>query len=113
MSPLALRVTLEEVLTDEVFAKIYANVDHMAKGMEQVIDKYNAPFRIETMGNRLCYHFIPERAHDPLTGLVQVGFGGLYEFSHTYMWNHGMLIMPYFNMLIIGPDQNQDDTDKF
>ena len=113
MSTLALRVTLEEVFTDEVFAKINASVDYMAAGMERVIDKYQAPFRVEKMGNRLCYHFIPEQAFDPLAGLVQVGFGGLFEFTHAYLWNHGLLIMPFFNMLILSPEHPQEDTDRF
>lgn len=113
ISTLALRVTLEDVFTDKVFDKIYANVDYMKKEMEATIEKYNAPFRIETMGNRLCYHFIPERAYEPLGGLVQVGFGGLFEFTHAYLWNHGMLIMPYFNMIIQGPNQTKEDNDKF
>ena len=113
MSILALRITLEEVLTDEVFATINANVTYMAKEMERVIEKYRAPYRIETMGNRLCYHFIPDKCYDPLVGLVQVGFGGLFEFSHAYAWNHGMLIMPYFNMLLIAPDHTKADTDNW
>jgi len=113
MSMLALRITLEEVLTDKVFARINANVDYMKKGMEKSIKKYKAPYRIETMGNRLCYHFIPDKCYDPLAGLVQVGFGGLFELSHAYFWNRGMLIMPYFNMLMLAPDHPREDTDKF
>lgn len=112
ISTLALKVTLEEVFTDEVFNKIYANAEYVKAKMEAINEKYNAPFRIETMGNRLCYHFIPEQAFEPLAGLVQVGFGGFFEFTHAYLWNHGFLIMPYFNMLIFGPNQSQEDSDK-
>jgi len=110
MSIHALRVTLEEVLTDEVFDQINQNVSDIVKQMEQVNKKYNAPFRIETMGNRICYHFIPDQCFDPLAGLIQVGFGGLFELSHAYAWNHGMLIMPYFNMIMITPQHSADDT---
>ena len=113
MSTLALRITLEEVFTDEVFAKIYDNAEYMKKGMEAIIEKYNAPFRVETMGNRLCYHFIPDKCHDPIAGLVQIGFGGFFELSHAYLWNRGMLIMPYFNMLLLAPEHSHQDTDKF
>ena len=110
MSIHALRVTLEEVLTDEVFAGIGRDVTDIVTQMEQVNKKYDAPFRIETMGNRICYHFIPDKCYDPLAGLIQVGFGGLFELSHAYAWNHGMLIMPYFNMIMITPQHSAEDT---
>ncbi len=113
MSSLALRVTLDEVLTEEVFKEINTNADYLATGMRNTIKKYNAPFRIEVMGNRLCYHFIPEEALDPLTGAVSVGFGGLFEYSHAYAWNNGILIMPYFNMMLIAPGHTQEDSDKW
>jgi hypothetical protein len=45
--------------------------------------------------------------------LIQVGFGGLFELSHSYAWNHGMLIMPYFNMLMITPQHSKQDTQKW
>lgn len=112
MSTLALRITLEEVFTDAVFGKIAANVSNVVKGMEDSIRKYNAPFRIETMGNRICYHFIPEKVYEPLAGITQIGFGGLFEFTHAYFWNHDMLIMPYFNMFMLSPDHTQQDSDK-
>ena len=41
------------------------------------------------------------------------GFGGLFEFSHAYAWNHGILIMPYFNMLIVTPQHSLEDTDRW
>ncbi len=113
MSIHALRVTLEEVLTKEVFAHIGKNMTVMASEMERVNKKYDAPFRIETMGNRICYHFIPDQCFDPLAGLIQVGFGGLFELSHAYAWNHGMLIMPYFNMMMITPQHTLEDTRKW
>ncbi len=113
LSTLALRVTLEEVLTEKTFAKINKNVAYMKSEMERVNKKYKAPYRIETMGNRLCYHFIPEQAFEPLGGLIQVGFGGLFEFSHAYLWNRGFLLMPYFNMVIVAPQHTKADTDKF
>ena len=109
----ALRVTLEEVLTDEVFGRIGAHVDDMVAGMNASIEKYGAPFLIETMGNRISYTFIPERCHDPISASVGIGFGGMFEFSHAYAWNRGIMIMPYFNMLLITPQHSKADTEKW
>ena len=111
ISTLALKVTLEEIFTPEGFKPMLETAAYAKAGMEAIIEKYDAPFCIETMGNRLCYHFIPEKVHDPVAGLIQVGFGGLFELSHFMAWNRGYLIMPYFNMMLIAPQHTKEDID--
>jgi hypothetical protein len=44
---------------------------------------------------------------------VGIGFGGMFEFSHAYAWNRGIMIMPYFNMLIVTPLHSEADTAKW
>ena len=46
-----------------------------------------------------------------IAGLVQVGFGGLFELSHFMAWNRGYLIMPFFNMILVAPQHSQEDID--
>lgn len=113
LSATALRVTLEEVLTDEVYGKIGTHVDEIVDGMMASIKKYDAPFLVEKMGNRISYTFIPERCYDPVSASVGIGFGGFFEFSHAYAWNRGIMIMPYFNMLIVTPQHSKEDTAKW
>lgn len=113
ISAKALRVTLEEVLTDEVYAQVGSHVDAIVEGMMASIEKYEAPFLVEKMGNRISYTFIPERCHDPVSASVGIGFGGMFEFSHAYAWNRGIMIMPYFNMLIVTPQHSRDDTARW
>ncbi|MBW2243511.1 MAG: aminotransferase class III-fold pyridoxal phosphate-dependent enzyme [Deltaproteobacteria bacterium] len=113
MSTTALRVTMQEVMTPQVFEPLLEKAGYVRKAMEDVFKKYDAPFRAEMIGNRLCYHFIPDQSFDPLTGITQIGFGGLFEFTHAYLWYHGLLIMPFFNMLLICPQHTQQDLDRF
>jgi glutamate-1-semialdehyde 2,1-aminomutase len=113
MSTVALRVTMQEVMIPSVFEEIHAKARFVHEGMSAVFEKYGAPFRSEIMGNRLCFHFISDRAHDPLTGIAQIGFGGLFEFAHAYMWYNGLLIMPFFNMVLVCPQHTQEDLDKY
>ena len=113
MSARALRVTLEEVLTVEVYSKVEKHVDAIVAGMNASIEKYNAPFRVEVMGNRIAYTFIPEKCYDPVSASVGIGFGGLFEFSHAYAWNRNILVMPYFNMLIVTPQHTREDTERW
>ena len=113
LSARALRVTLEEVLTEETYAKVGKHVDDIVNGMTASIKKYDAPFLVEKMGNRISYTFIPERCHDPVSASVGIGFGGMFEFSHAYAWNRGIMIMPYFNMLLVTPQHSKADTKKW
>jgi glutamate-1-semialdehyde aminotransferase len=113
MSTVALRVTLQEIMTPEAFTPLLGKCEFVLQGMEEIFARYNAPFRAEMMGNRLCYHFIPDQCFDPLTGLTQIGFGGLFEFSHHYLWYRGMLIMPFFNMFLICPQHTEKNLDQF
>jgi glutamate-1-semialdehyde 2,1-aminomutase len=113
MSTTALRVTMQEVMTPSVFDPLLTNADYVRQGMADIFQKYQAPFRSEMMGNRLCFHFIPDRCEDPLTGITQIGFGGLFEFAHAYLWYHGLLIMPFFNMFLLCPQHTREDLDYF
>ena len=113
MSTTALRVTMQEIMTPQVFEPLLAKCEDLRQRMEDTHTKYDAPFRAESMGNRLCFHFIPEQAKDPATGLLQVGFGGLFEFAHSFMWTRGMLIMPFFNMFLICPQHTAEQIDQF
>ena len=106
-------MTLEEVLTDEVYGAVGQHVDEIVAGMNASIKKYNAPFLIEKMGNRIAYTFIPEKCYDPVSASVGIGFGGMFEFSHAYAWNRGIMIMPYFNMLIVTPQHTSEDTARW
>ena len=113
MGTVALRVTMQEVMVPAVFDPLLEKCAALRQRMEDTHTKYGAPFRAEQMGNRLCFHFIEDEASEPLGGLVQVAFGGLFEFAHAFLWYHGMLIMPYFNMILIAPQHTQEDIDKF
>jgi len=113
VSAKALRVTLEQVLTGEVYARVGVHVDAIVAGMSASIEKYAAPFLVEKMGNRIAYTFIPEKCYDPVSASVGIGFGGMFEFSHAYAWNRGIMIMPYFNMLIVTPQHEPADTQRW
>jgi glutamate-1-semialdehyde aminotransferase len=113
MSTVALRVTMQEVMTPEVFEPLLQKAKFLDDGMRAIFKKYNAPFRSEMMGNRLCFHFIPDKCEDPLTGITQIGFGGLFEFAHAYLWYHGLLIMPFFNMVLVCPQHTQEELDRY
>jgi len=108
----ALRLSLEHNYTNETFAKMFASMDHLARGMRGVIDKHRAPFRVDTFGARLNVSFMPEVAHDALSAAKGVGFGGYREYWLYYCLNRGLLLIPIVNMILTGPDTTFADCDK-
>ncbi len=99
----ALRLSLEHNFTEETFAKMNASMDIIEQGMNEVIAKHGAPFRTDRMGARTNISFLPERAYDAKCALRGIGFGGLHEYWTYYCLNRGVLLIPFFNMIITSP----------
>ena len=65
-NPLAMaaaRAMLTEVLTDEAYAHLDRLRDRMRDGLQGVIDRHDAPWRVVTAGAKGCVSFLP--APDP------------------------------------------------
>ncbi|MGA8246460.1 MAG: aminotransferase class III-fold pyridoxal phosphate-dependent enzyme [Nocardioides sp.] len=63
-NPLAMaaaRAMLTEVLTDDAYAHLDRLRDRMRDGLQAVIDRYDAPWRVVTAGAKGCVSFLPHR----------------------------------------------------
>jgi glutamate-1-semialdehyde 2,1-aminomutase len=63
-NPLAMaaaRAMLTEVLDDAAYARLDALRDRMRDGLQGVIDRYDAPWRVVTAGAKGCVSFLPHR----------------------------------------------------
>ncbi|TIO06740.1 aspartate aminotransferase family protein [Mesorhizobium sp.] len=98
----AMRATLEEVMTDEN----YARMDHLARrldaGLTAAIDRYRLPWHVARVGARVEFICAPgplrnggeaEAAHAP----------ELEAAIHVALVNRGVLIAPFHNMMLISP----------
>ena len=108
----ALRLSLEHNYTEKTFAKMFASMSHLERGMKAIIDKHGAPFRVDSVGARLDVSFTPEVAYDALSAVKGVGFGGYREYWLYYCLNRGILLIPIVNMILTGPDTTLEDCDK-
>ncbi|MGC4110932.1 MAG: aminotransferase class III-fold pyridoxal phosphate-dependent enzyme [Nocardioides sp.] len=63
-NPLAMaaaRAMLTEVLTDDAYAHLDRLRDRMRDGLQAVIDRHDAPWRVVTAGAKGCVSFMPDR----------------------------------------------------
>jgi glutamate-1-semialdehyde 2,1-aminomutase len=107
----ALRLSLEHNYTDATFAKMFASMAHLERGMRGAIEKHGAPFRVDAVGARLNVSFMPDVAYDALSAAKGVGFGGYREYWLYHCLNRGIVLIPIVNMILTGPDTTLDDCD--
>jgi glutamate-1-semialdehyde 2,1-aminomutase len=113
LSTHALRMTLEHVLTDEVYQRMRTGMARLVEGMRGVIAKREVPFSVTAMGNRCDLRFQPEPPMDPFAALPGLGLGGYFEFLHLRAINSGFLIIPYLNMFLCSPVTAPEDVDRW
>jgi glutamate-1-semialdehyde aminotransferase len=113
LSTHALRMTLEHVLTDEVYQRMRTAMARLVDGMRGVIAKREVPFSVTTMGNRCDLRFLPEPPMDPFEALPGLGLGGYFEFLHLRAINSGFLMIPYYNMFLCSPVTAPEDVDRW
>ncbi len=64
LSIAAMKATLENVLTDEFYAKAIALQESFTAGVESVIKEFNLPWIVKRLGNRSEYWFRPNSAEE-------------------------------------------------
>jgi glutamate-1-semialdehyde 2,1-aminomutase len=111
LSMAAIRATLEEVLTEEAFARMLPLGERWAAGVREVIDRRGLPWHVTRLGARAEYHFMPE---PPRTGAQQAANADfeLERFLHLWALNRGVLLTPFHNMALMSPATTEADVDR-
>ena len=106
-----MRVTLEQVLTDEAFAAMIATCDVFTEGCQRIFDRYDLPWSINQLGARAEYRFAKPY---PINGTAAhlSADGELEDFLHLYLANRGILMTPFHNMALIAPTTTIEDVNK-
>jgi glutamate-1-semialdehyde 2,1-aminomutase len=111
LSLAAVRATLEEVLTDEAFARMTALGERLAAGAEGAIAAAGLPWHVARVGCRAEYRF---SSQPPRNGGESASAGDeeLERFLHLYALNRGVLITPFHNMALVCPATTEADVDR-
>jgi len=115
-NPLAMaaaRAMLTQVLDDAAYAHLDRLRDRMREGLEAVIDRYDAPWRVVTAGAKGCVSFLPH----PIRNFRDFReLDGRYGHAHWLVQhNRGVFLPPWgkVEQWLISVQHTDDDVDRF
>ncbi|WKZ52823.1 MAG: aspartate aminotransferase family protein [Anaerolineales bacterium] len=110
LSIAAMKATLQNVLTDEFYAKAVALQEKFTAGVEEVIAEYKLLWIVKRLGNRSEYWFRPTPPRNGGEAAAAIDHE-LDRYMHLFALNRGILMTPFHNMALISPDTTQADVD--
>ena len=111
LSMAAIRATLTEVLTDDVFEQMVALAVRWTDGVQGVLDATGAPWHVTRIGCRAEYAFSPRAPHDGAEAAAADDFE-LQQYLHLHALNRGLLLTPFHNMALMSPATTEQDVDR-
>jgi glutamate-1-semialdehyde 2,1-aminomutase len=111
LSMAAVRATLTEVLTDDVFARMDALAERWTAGVQQVLDEAQVPWHVTRIGCRAEYAFAPQAPRTGAEAAAADDFA-LQQYLHLQALNAGVLITPFHNMALMSPATTEADVDR-
>ncbi len=112
LSTAAVRATLEDVLTEEAFARMCVLGDRLLVGLRSTIERHAAPWVAVGLGARAELRFCPQ---EPVNGAQSAAAHDdeLDEWLHLMTMNRDILITPFHNMLLVCPETTEADVERF
>ncbi len=110
LSIAAMKATLENVLTDEYYARAIKLQERFTEGVESVIKEFNLPWIVKRLGTRSEYWFHPTPPKNGGEAASSIDHE-LDRYMHLYALNRGILMTPFHNMALISPDITEPDVD--
>ena len=109
LSLAAMRATLGEVLTEEAFTRMIALATEFTAGVQSTLDELDVPWTIAQLGARAEYRFMRPAPVDGEASAAAAD-GDLDAYLHLAMCNRGILMTPFHNMALMGPDTRAEDV---
>jgi glutamate-1-semialdehyde 2,1-aminomutase len=109
LSLAAMRATLSQVLTDDVWKHTIALAERFADGVRHAIG--DLPWNVTQLGCRAEYRFQPTPARNG-TEAHNASNPGLERYLHLHALNRGVLITPFHNMALMAPTTTEADVDR-
>ena len=105
----AMRANLEQVMTEQAYAHMFALAAQLADGLRAAIARHGLPWCVTRVGARSEFQF---GATAPRNGSEAGAMldGELEQIIHLYLLNRGLLITPFHNMLLVCPQTTADDV---
>ena len=107
----AMRLTLDEVLTPEAYARAIPLAARFADGVREAVAGPGLGWNVTQLGCRAEYRFQPEPARNG-TEAHDAADPQLERYLHLHALNRGVLLTPFHNMALMGPTTTADDVDR-
>ena len=101
--------TLSEVLTADAYPAMIERATEWTAGVQEVLDRYGAPWQVTQLGARAEYSFLPEPPHDGRQAAEADDFE-LQQYLHLHALNRGILLTPFHNMALMSPATTAADV---
>jgi glutamate-1-semialdehyde 2,1-aminomutase len=111
LSLAAMLATLENVLTDEAFARMISLGERFEAGVRGAIEARELPWHVTRLGCRVEYAFSAEEPRDGGEAAAAQD-RELDRFLHLHALNRGILMTPFHNMALISPATTAEDVDR-
>lgn len=108
----AMRANLAEVMSEDAYRTMFALAERLADGLRSIIARQRLRWCVIQVGARLEFQFAPL---PPANGSQAAAMqdAELERLIHLYLLNRGFLISPFHNMLLVCPETDADDVDRF
>jgi glutamate-1-semialdehyde 2,1-aminomutase len=105
------KVTLDQVLTEDAYARMFELADRYADGVARAIAAFGVPWHITRLGCRAEYRFRPS---PPRNGTESAAHEerDLMRLMHLYTLNRGVLLTPFHNMALMSPATTNEHVDR-
>lgn len=107
----AMRVMLENVITAESYAHMFAVAASLEEGIRETIEEHGLPWHVTRMGARVEYGhtLMPRRTAREVEETTD---GPLEQLLHLYCVNRGVMITPFHNMMLTSPATTIEDAGR-
>jgi glutamate-1-semialdehyde 2,1-aminomutase len=107
----AMRATLTELMTLEIFSVLHARCTRLADGLRRVIARHGLPWCVTQVGARCEFQFCSTAPRNGSEASAAMD-GALEQALHLALLNRGVMITPFHNMMLICPDTTDADVDQ-
>lgn len=106
-----MRAVLEEVLTEQNYARMIAAATRLARDARAVIEARRLPWHVTQIGARAEIMFMPQ---PPRNGAEVIAHrrGDMETLLHAFYLNEGIVVTPFHTMFLMCPATSEADVDR-
>ena len=104
-----LRACLEDVMTEETYAKMNRGADLIEQGFSAAITRHQLPWHVSRVGARLEVVFAPEPVQNAAEARAAAN-STIQKALHSAFLNLGYLVTPFHNMVLVAPTTSEENV---